>query len=96
MTNNRYNTRKKALWSGWAKAKPGTHERTIMLERCGSKCFLGSKKSFPICRKNTCRIDRRGVYAAFVRSRQYTSKNKKYKTISKRAIKILKNNFGNI
>jgi len=57
MTNN---TRKNVPWSGWAKEKPGTHERTIMLKKCGSKCFLGSKKSFPICRKNTCRVDRRG------------------------------------
>ena len=39
---------------GWKNDKPGYLQRTIMLKNCGRKCFLGPKKSFPICKKNTC------------------------------------------
>ena len=58
-------------WSGWSKEKPGFHQRTVMFKKCGKKCFLGSKKSFPICKKNTCKVSKKGVYAAYVRARQY-------------------------
>jgi hypothetical protein len=34
---------------GWKKEQPSNHQRTLMLKRCGKKCFLGTKKSFPIC-----------------------------------------------
>jgi hypothetical protein len=53
---------------------------------------LGPKKSFPICKKNTCTISKKGVYAAFVRAREYLSKTgkKKYKTISVKAKKMIK------
>ena len=71
-------------WAGWKKEEPGSHEKTIMLKKCGKKCFLGTKKSFPICKKNTCKISRKGVYAAYVRARQY-----KKKTIALRAKKML-------
>lgn len=50
---------------------PLGRQRTRMLKRCGKRCFLGSKKSFPICKKNTCKIMRQGVQAAYVRARQY-------------------------
>lgn len=77
---------KKSLpWSGWSKEKPGYKQKTQMLQKCGKKCFLGTKKSFPICKKNTCTISRKGVYAAYVRSRQYHRKN-----ISRKAKKMLK------
>jgi len=56
-----------------------------MLKRCGKKCFLGSKKSYPICKKNTCKISSKGVYSAYIRARQYHKKS-----ISKKAEKILK------
>ena len=69
---------------GWKKEKPGYHERTLMLKRCGRKCFLGSKKKYPICRKNTCKISSKGVYSAYIRSRQYHHKN-----ISRKAKKLL-------
>lgn len=84
-------TRKNVPWSGWKKEQPGFHQRTTMMNKCGKKCFLGSKKSFPICKKNTCRISKKGVYAAFVRSRQYLSKTgkRKYKTISTKAKRLL-------
>jgi len=65
------NFRKNNPWSGWSKEKPGFKQRTVMFKKCGKKCFLGSKKSFPICKKNTCKISKKGVYAAYVRARQY-------------------------
>ena len=85
-------TRKQVPWSGWKNEKPGTHQRTIMLKKCGKKCFLGTKKSFPICKKNTCTISKKGVYAAYVRAREYSSKTgkQKYKNISSRAKSMIK------
>jgi hypothetical protein len=70
---------------GWKNKKPGYHERTIMLKKCGRKCFLGPLKSYPICNKNSCKINPKGVYSAFIRSKQFHRKN-----ISRRANKILK------
>ena len=55
-----------------------------MLKQCGKKCFLGPKKTFPICIKNTCKISSKGLHAAYIRARQY-----KYKNISKKARKML-------
>ncbi len=54
----------------------GTHERTVMLEKCGSKCFAGpvGTKRFPICDAGTCKINPKGVWAAYVRSKEYGSK----------------------
>ena len=77
-------TRKNTPWSGWKKQNPGYHERTIMMKKCGKKCFLGPNKSFPICTKNTCKVNSKGIYAAFIRSRQFHRKN-----ISKKANKML-------
>ena len=70
---------------GWKKEKPGYHQRTIMLKHCGRKCFLGPKKSFPICKKNTCKVSCKGVHSAYTRARQYHKKN-----ISRKAKKMLK------
>jgi len=77
---------------GWSKEKPSTHQKTVMLMRCGKKCFLGPNKSFPICKKNTCRISKKGVYAAYVRASEYQSihnRTKKYKTIRSKARRLL-------
>lgn len=74
---------------GWKREKPGFHERTMMCKKCGKKCFLGKHKSFPICKKNTCKISSRGVYAAYIRARQYSSKGKTYKNIASKAEKML-------
>lgn len=63
--------RKYTPWSGWKNEKPGKHEKTVMEKECGQKCFLGKKQSFPICVKKTCRRSKKGVWAAYVRSRQY-------------------------
>lgn len=69
---------------GWKNDKPGYLQRSIMLKNCGRKCFLGHKKSFPICKKNTCKITSQGVYSAYIRARQYKKNN-----ISKKAKKLL-------
>ena len=76
------NTRKKrknrsAPWTGWSKQQPKGHQRTIMYKKCGRKCFLGPKKrphpSFPICTKGTCRVNTKGVHAAYIRAKQRLS-----------------------
>jgi len=75
--------KKKMPWSGWPKDKPSTHQRTVMLKDCGRKCFLGPGKSFPICTKNTCEVNPKGVYAAFVRAREWGNPHRSYKGRSK-------------
>ncbi len=78
-------TRKNNPVRGWHRESPGTHQRTVMLRKCGKRCFLGPNKSFPICKKNTCKISSKGVYAAYIRSRQFRKKSSKYRTISSKA-----------
>jgi len=70
---------------GWKQQKPSYHQRTQMLKKCGKKCFLGPNKSYPICKKNTCKISHQGVYSAYIRSSEYHKKN-----ISQKAKRILK------
>jgi hypothetical protein len=77
-------TRRNVPWRGWKNEKPSTHQRTVMLKKCGKKCFLGPKKSYPICKKNTCKVSKKGVYAAYVRARQYHKRN-----ISQKAKKLI-------
>jgi hypothetical protein len=74
---------------GWKKLSPNHHQRTVMHKKCGQKCFLGHHKSFPICAKNTCKVDSKGVYAAYMRARQYSSKGQIYRHIAKRANHML-------
>lgn len=79
-----HKNRRGSATRGWKNLKPGYHQKTVMLKRCGRKCFLGPKKSFPICKKNTCNVTSTGVYSAYIRARQYHKQN-----ISKKAKKIL-------
>jgi hypothetical protein len=81
---------KKLTSKGWSLMSPKTSERKIMKKECGSKCFLGptNESCFPICVKGTCKINTKGIYAAYVRARQYGSKTIKRKTS---AIKPQKN-----
>ncbi len=79
-------TKTKKLWS---KEKPSYHQRTLMYKRCGKKCFLGTKKSFPICKKNTCKVSKVGVMAAYKRARQYSSKGQKYVKVANKAKKMM-------
>jgi hypothetical protein len=76
---------------GWSKEQPSTHQRTIMMKQCGKKCFLGPKKSFPICSKNTCKVNKKGLHAAYIRAREYMTirGTQKYKKIANKAYKML-------
>jgi hypothetical protein len=84
MTKTRKHTNIGIATKGWKNQQPRYHQKTIMLKKCGKKCFLGPNKSYPICKKNTCKISSKGVYSAYIRSRQF---NKKH--ISNKAKKIL-------
>jgi hypothetical protein len=79
-------------WRTWKRDKPGYHDKTVMMKKCGKKCFLGPGRTFPICARNTCKRDRRGIYAAYVRAREYMtiSKRPKYRRITSKAKKLLK------
>ena len=83
MTKTRKNGRGSTT-RGWKKQAPGYHQRTVMLKRCGRKCFLGPDKSYPICSKNTCKVNSKGVYSAYIRASQYHRKN-----ISRKANNLL-------
>jgi hypothetical protein len=84
-------TRKNIPWKGWSKQKPTTHQRSLMLRNCGNKCFLGPNKSFPICKKNTCKVSKKGLYSAYIRAREYSTikGTKKYKRIAQKALSRL-------
>jgi hypothetical protein len=74
-------TYKNLPWTGWKNDKPHSRsERKVMQEECGKKCFLGTQNSFPICTKGTCDINNKGVWAAYIRAREWSSKNKKKKS----------------
>jgi hypothetical protein len=74
---------------GWSRVAPKTvSERSALLAKCGRRrCFLGSRKTFPICPRlgasgsgsgsgsgsRSCKVDRRGVAAAYSRAREWAS-----------------------
>lgn len=87
--SNKRKTQKRSVTRGWKNESPNQSQRTRMLKKCGKKCFLGPNKSFPICKKNTCKRSRKGVYAAYIRARQYSSKGRKYQIIANKAKKLL-------
>ena len=68
--------RKQVPWAGWSKTKPNVRARTVMQKACGQRCFLGANKSFPICDGGTCNINTKGIWAAYVRAKEYGSPNK--------------------
>ena len=77
----------------WSDIAPGTHDRTVMMSRCGPRCFLGPNKTFPICARHTCKMNKKGIQAAYVRAREYMSMRPgvaKYRRISKRAKRMKK------
>jgi len=80
-----------AFLKNWSKQKPTYHQRNNMINTCGKKCFLGPKKSFPICTRNTCKRNRKGVYAALIRAREFTRIKgyQKYRNITKKARRLL-------
>ena len=79
-------TRKQVPWAGWSRQAPVGKQRTTMYRKCGKKCFLGKKTpgdkqhpNFPICTKGTCKVNPKGLYAAYVRARQWGKKQSSYK-----------------
>ena len=76
-------TLKKSPTRGW-----NAPSKSHLMENCGKKCFLGTRKSFPIC-SSDCKVDKRGVYSAYVRARQFRTKGSKYRTVSKKAKDML-------
>lgn len=97
-TRKRRGGRKAVPWAGWGKIAPFGHARTLQLRRCGkgkrpsrrNKCFLGPRsrpKSFPICKKGTCKISNKGLYAAYIRARQWGKKKSHYKGKSRPSMK---------
>jgi len=83
---------KKSVIRGWSQEQPNTRQRTIMMKKCGKKCFLGQNKTFPICTKNSCKRNKKGIKAAYIRAREYMSikGSKKYKNIANKAYRMLK------
>lgn len=75
--------KKSVPWAGWSKISPSAREKTIMKHKCGNKCFLGPNKSFPVCVKKTCRVSKKGAWAAFIRARAWGNKRKTYRTKTK-------------
>ena len=82
----RHRSRKSVPWKGWEKLAPKGAQRTHMYRKCGKRCFLGRKTpgdkahpDFPICKKNTCKISDKGLYAAYIRARQWGKKKSSYK-----------------
>jgi hypothetical protein len=69
-------------WAGWKYEKPSYHERMVMKKTC-KKCFL-NKNKYPICTRGTCKLNKKGVYAAYIRARQY-----KNKSVARKAKKLL-------
>ena len=79
--------RKRVPWAGWGRLAPHGAERTRMYRKCGKRCFLGKKTpgdrqhpNFPICAKGTCKVNTKGLYAAYVRAKQWGKSRKSYKT----------------
>lgn len=79
-------TKRNVPWKGWSKIKPNYRQRTIMYKKCGKKCFLGTKRdnknipNFPVCKKNTCKVNSKGLWAAYIRAKQWGKSRKSYKT----------------
>ena len=87
----------------WRRNQPTTHERSLQMKKCGKKCFLGSKKSFPICNAGTCEPNKGGIMAAYVRAREMTRRAREntikkhrasyYYSVAKKAKTLLKRLF---
>lgn len=80
---------------GWYSVAPEHgHERHDLREQCGSKCFLDPRgERFPICERleegKGCKVDCRGVHAAYQRARQYH-----HEDVAEKAANVLKKECG--
>lgn len=72
-------SRKSVPWKGWARKSPNMRQRCTMKKRCVKKCFLGPEMSFPVCAKNTCEVSKEGLWAAYVRAREWGKPRRSYK-----------------
>ena len=65
--------KRKSPSNGWSKMAPKKgKDRNDMLKKCGSKCFLDPKnKKYPICAKGSCKVNKKGLHAAYSRSREW-------------------------
>lgn len=79
-SKTRRNRKSNAIpWAGWAKLAPKGKQRKTMKKKCGKKCFLGPEESFPICKKNTCKIIDQGLWAAYIRAKEWGKPKSSYK-----------------
>jgi len=90
---------------GWSRIAPrSVGERSAVLSKCGRRCFLGPGKTFPICARlgsgsgsgsgsGACKIDRRGVAAAYSRAREWAAitarAHRRHTAVARRARAIL-------
>lgn len=79
---------------GWSRVAPKTvGERSALSAKCGHRrCFLGPGKTFPVCARlgavagsRDCKVDRRGVAAAYSRAREWASITARKKRSSSKA-----------
>lgn len=90
LEKTKYRSRRSRKWSRVAPKHVG--ERSALLAKCGHRCFLGPGKTFPICprlgtRSNNCKVDRRGVVAAYSRAREWASITARKKRSSSKAVR---------
>lgn len=88
-THNKYPKGRGRPTKGWASAAPkNPSDRYAVKFRCGNECFLDPQgMKYPVCSKHTkdCKIDCRGVRAAYNRARQY--KNTRIAALAKKILK---------
>jgi hypothetical protein len=119
MGNEQSRSRSRGSHGRWSHDAPkSVGDRRSVLQKCGRRCFLGPGKSFPICARlgsgagaaaaaagagGECKIDRRGVQAAYSRAREWAAitarkkrssvkaarAHRKYTAIARRAKAIL-------
>ncbi len=85
-------------WAGWSKLQPRGSQRRTMRKKCGRKCFVGPRSeptSFPICavygNKITCDPNDKGLWAAYIRARQMSSRRTKNRRHSRKAYERVAN-----
>ena len=114
MGNEQSRSRSRGRHGRWSHDAPkSVGDRRSVLQKCGRRCFLGPGKTFPICARlgsgagaaagGECKIDRRGVQAAYSRAREWAAitarkkrssvkaarAHRKYTAIARRAKAIL-------
>ncbi len=114
---SRSRSRSRGRHGRWSHDAPkSVGDRRSVLQKCGHRCFLGPGKTFPICARlgsgagaaaaaagGECKIDRRGVQAAYSRAREWAAitarkkrssvkaarAHRKYTAVARRAKAIL-------